>query len=121
VNDINLNKIQKNVLDVCTRYPEAVDNRNLLLERYWIEYDFWQEDKSLYWNLQRSTRPETIVRRLREIREMGLVEHSLEVAKKNIQAMKNERDRVKYLHSQVKSNAPAPKFVMIDGEQVAIL
>lgn len=116
---MNLNKIQKNVLDICTRYPEAVDNRDMLLEKYWLEIDGWDEDKSLYWNLQRSTRPETVIRRLREVREMGLVEHSPEVAKKNIQAMKNERDRVKYRHSP-KVKAPAPRMEMRDGEMVAV-
>jgi len=95
----DLNRIQKNVLHICTKYPEAVDDRSMLLEKYWLEFDGWSEYRSLYDNLKYSTRPETITRRLREIREMGLVQHSQEVADQNIKAMENEKMRVKYNHA----------------------
>jgi len=95
VSAIDLNRIQKNVLSICIMHPEAVNDRSMLLDIYWHSFDGWNDSQSLYWNLSKATRPETILRRLREIREMGLIKEAPEVEQKNLEAMQNERMRVK--------------------------
>ena len=92
---IDLNRIQKNVFAIMTKYPKAIDENPLLLERYWIEYDGWDDTKSLYWNLTKCTRAETILRRAREVREMALVKLGEDEQKRRDEAFKNERERPK--------------------------
>lgn len=91
----DLNKIQTNVLAICRMYPEAIDNPTILLEKYWLTFCGWDQTKSLYYNLSKATRPETITRRFREIREMGLIEQSSQRDKEVLEAMQNEQMRVK--------------------------
>lgn len=97
---IDLNQKQKNVLHIITKYPEAADNEPLLLERYWVEFDNWDESKSLYWNLTKVTRPETITRRRRELYNLGLIEYSEKASSERMEAMKNEQTyaAVSWLH-----------------------
>lgn len=90
---IDLNTKQKNVLHIINKYPEAANNEALLLERYWLEFDNWHEDKSLYWNLSRVTRPETITRRRRELYNLGLIEYTEKTIKERTQAFNNESQR----------------------------
>lgn len=90
---VDLNDKQKKVLGVITRHPEAANNDAILLERYWIEVDHWDENKSLYWNLTKCTRSETITRRRRELHNLGLIEYSKDANKKRTEAFNNERDR----------------------------
>lgn len=89
---MNLNLKQKNVLHIITKYPESANNEAMLLERYWVEIDGWDENKSLYWNLQRVTRPETISRRRRELYNLGLITYSDTALETRTEAFKNERD-----------------------------
>ena len=89
---MNLNKKQQNVLHIIRKYPESANDEPMLLERYWIEIDGWDGTKSLYWNLQRVTRPETISRRRRELYNMGLIEYSDEASKGRMEAFENERN-----------------------------
>lgn len=88
---IDLNQKQKNVLHIITKYPEAANNEPLLLERYWVEFDNWDDSKSLYWNLTKVTRPETITRRRRELYNLGLIEYSEKASNERMEAMKNEQ------------------------------
>jgi len=89
---IDLSKKQKSVLEVIQRNPGAADDDAILLERYWIEIDGWDESKSLYWNLSRSTRPETITRRRRELHNLNLISYSKDADKKREEAYINERE-----------------------------
>ena len=90
---IDLNRIQKNVYALMVKYPETIDDTPMLLERYWLEYDGWNENNSLYWNLTKSTRAETILRRAREVREMALVKLGEDEQKRRDEAFNNERER----------------------------
>lgn len=90
---IDLNAKQKNVLHIINKYPAAANDEMLLLERYWYEIDGYNPDKSLYDNLSRMTRPGTITRRKRELREMGLIQYSEERQKETEEAFINERDK----------------------------
>jgi hypothetical protein len=118
----DLNKIQKNVLDVITRTPEAANDDALLLERYYIEIDGWDDSKSLYWNLQRVTRAGTITRRRRELYNLGLIEYSPEALKARTKAYKRERDVHSYFEN-TKAQIVQPKTYVtwVDGELVTVI
>jgi len=88
----DLGKIQQRVLTVINQHPDAANDDAVLLANYWIMYDQWDESKSLYWNLTKATRPETITRRKRELFNLGLIEYSQERQKVVMEAFKNERD-----------------------------
>jgi len=88
----DLGKIQQRVLTVINLFPDAANDDAVLLANYWIMYDRWDESKSLYWNLTKATRPETITRRKRELYNLGLIEYSQERQKVVMDAFKNERD-----------------------------
>jgi hypothetical protein len=89
---IDLNKIQKNVLHIIQKYPEAANDDNVLIDRYWHEIDSYLDDHSLYWNLQRCTKMETITRRRRELYNLGLITYSDEAKEMREEAFINERD-----------------------------
>jgi len=88
-----LSKIQQRVLSVINLYPEAADDDAVLLSNYWLTYDGWDESKSLYWNLSRSTRPETITRRRRELYNLGKITYKKDKLKERTEAFNNERNR----------------------------
>ena len=115
MNNFNLNKKQQLVYDVIQRTPEAADDDALLLERYWIEVDNWNESKSLYWNLQRATRPETISRRRRELFNMNLITYSDTSLKTRTEAYKAERD-VHSGYEIVKAGIVSKKYMEITNE-----
>lgn len=89
---LKLTKQQSLVLGVIQRHPAAADDEMFLLERYWIEVDKWDDTKSLYWNLQRSTHAETISRRRRELYNMNLITYSDKALKSRTGAYKKELD-----------------------------
>ena len=88
----DLGKIQRRVLQVITFYPEAANDDAALLSNYWLMYDGWDNGKSLYWNLSRSTRAGTITRRRRELFNLGLIQYSETKNQERMEAYKNERD-----------------------------
>lgn len=100
MNAIDLNKKQKNVYEVIQRNPGAADDDALLIERYWVEIDGWDESKSLYWNLSKVTRPGTITRRRRELHEAGLITYSKDTNEVRERAMQNERERAESVAKQ---------------------
>ena len=71
------------------RCPAAANDEALLLEQVWI-YEGWSQSRSLYDNLCRVTRPETISRRKRELHNMGLIKYSEERETEIMSAYKNE-------------------------------
>ena len=88
----DLGKIQQRVLTVINLFPDAANDDAVLLANYWIMYDQWDESKSLYWNLTKATRPETITRRRRELFNLGLIDYTNEKNQERMEAFKNERD-----------------------------
>jgi hypothetical protein len=100
---MNLNKKQQLVHEVIQRTPEAANDDALLLERYWVEVDGWDDTKSLYWNLSHMTRPATIERRRRELFNMNLIEYSPEALKSRTEAFRKEVN-IHSDHEQVKAS-----------------
>lgn len=90
---IDLNGVKKNVYDVIKRNPRAADDDAILIERYWIEINGWDETKSLYWNIPQMTHPETITRRRRELHAAGIIKYSEDADKRRSNAFRNERER----------------------------
>lgn len=76
---MRLTKTLQNVLKVIERNPNCQNREIDLLERYWVEIDGWDESKSLYWNLQRATHPESVSRARRKGHELGLIKYSKDV------------------------------------------
>lgn len=87
---LDLNKKQQLVYEVIKRNPSAADDDAVLLERYWIEVDGWDNSASLGSNLIKATRPETITRRRRELHNLGLVSYSDDSSRRRSEAFKNE-------------------------------
>lgn len=87
---MNKQKVLDAVVRICNQYPKAADDDSLLLERYWVEIDGWDDTKSLYWNLQHMTNPETITRRRRTAFTLGLITYSDATLKYRTKAFKNE-------------------------------
>lgn len=80
------------VYEIIKNYPEAANNDAILLEQVWLK-EGWDETKSLYWNLSKVTKPETISRRRRELAVMGLITYSKDATKRREEAFNNERER----------------------------
>lgn len=89
---MNINAKQKNVLHIITKYPDAANDEALLLSKYWWEIDGWNPLASLYDNLSKVTRPETITRRRRELYNMGLITYDQETTEEREEAFKAELD-----------------------------
>lgn len=88
---MNITKKQKLVLDAIKRCPAAANDEALLLEQVWL-VEGWSQSRSLYDNLCRVTRPETISRRRRELYNMGLIEYSENALEERTDAFKQERN-----------------------------
>ncbi len=89
----DLTTIQKRVLEVIREFPPAANDDAALLDIYWHKYCDWDDTKSLYWNLSRSTQAETITRRRRELQNLGLITYSKEATRRREEAFNNERER----------------------------
>lgn len=87
-----LKGIQRNVYEIVSKYPSAANDDAMLLDIYWHTFDDYRDDKSLYWNLQRVTQPETITRRRRELHNMGLIRYSEQADTRRAEAFRNEKE-----------------------------
>lgn len=79
------------ILVIVKEFPSAANDRSLLLAKFYE--DDWDSNKTLYDNFSRLTRPETVVRRFRDLRMWGYVKQSKEADKYNYEAMRSERDK----------------------------
>lgn len=104
---MNISAKQQLVLDAINRCPEAANDDALLLEQVWRE-EGWLDNRSLYDNLCRVTRPETISRRRRELYNMGLIKYSADADKERYDAFKSERD--KEMFNKVFGSDPIESF-----------
>lgn len=118
---MKLNKKLQLVYDVIQNNPGVENDDVRLLEAVWLR-EGWQDDKSLYWNLSRVTRSETVTRRRRDLHVMGLIQYSGEADQARKEAFENERNAHSN-HEQVKAEIVNPKYkvVTIDGELVTVL
>ena len=89
---MDISKKQRQVLEVIQRNPQAANDDAALLDCFWREIDGWDETKSLYWNLSRSTHAETITRRRRELFNMGLIQYTNKALEVRTEAFNNERE-----------------------------
>jgi hypothetical protein len=87
---MDLNKKQRQVLDIIEDYPEAANDEPLLLSKFW-KREGWSDSKSLEYNLRHVTRPETISRRRRELYNMGLITYSPKAEQDRTEAFSNEK------------------------------
>jgi len=68
-------QIDKAILAIYNRYPEAVNDDAVLLDAVWRLLG-WDESKSLLYNLKRLPRPESITRARRKLHEDGKIVYS---------------------------------------------
>lgn len=97
---MNITAKQKLVLDAINEHPESANNDALLFSLIWIKEGWDFTHGTLYQNLSRVTRPETITRRRRELFNLGLIEYSTSAQKARMEAMKAEQEA----HTQVWHN-----------------
>jgi len=118
---MKLNKKLQLVYDAIQENPGVENDDIRLLEAVWIK-EGWQDGKSLYWNLSRVTRSETVTRRRRDLHVMGLIQYSDEADQARKEAFESERD-IHSGHEAVKAAIvnPKPRVEMRDGEWVTIL
>ena len=70
-----LSKNQQLVINAYKNDPKCVNDEDLLLEAVWLKQG-WDNTKSLYWNLQRVSHPESLSRARRKLHELGLIKYS---------------------------------------------
>ncbi len=92
----NLDPTHKKILLICHDCPDAINDRPLLLAKFY--QPDWDNTKTLYQNFTRLTRPETVTRRFRDLREWGYVKENKQTDKRNYEAMKSERERHSPMH-----------------------
>lgn len=88
---MNKQKLLDLVVEVCNTVPEAANNDVILLEQIWLRQG-WNENRSLYDNLSKVSRSESITRRRREAYNKGLIQYSQKSLEERTDAFKNERD-----------------------------
>ena len=88
---MNQHKKLQLVLLTIQETPEAANDDALLMSKIW-EKEGWNPDLSLYENLKRVSRPETITRRRRQAHQLGLIEYCKKADKDRAEAFKNEQE-----------------------------
>ena len=88
---MNKNKIRNIILKLYAEDKNVVNDDVILLERVWIECG-WSNSRSLYDNLSRMPRSESITRRRRELYNEGLIQYSDNALEARTEAYKSERD-----------------------------
>lgn len=117
-----LTGIQKKVLAVIERNPGSQDDEHKLLERYWVEVDHWDETKSLYWNLQRSTHSESISRARRKLHELGLITYSPKALKHRTEAFNDHREQYgQDITSTIIGKSGNVTTKLVNGEVITVL
>lgn len=119
---MKLTRRQQIVLDLINAHPGIADDEMLLLERYWLEIDHWDDTKSLYWNLQRSIHPESLSRIRRWLFENGLITYSDKALKSRTKAMVSSQNQYGD-HYERMAEIVKPKYYLavIDGEAVMVV
>lgn len=84
-------KIDKAILAIYSRYPQAVNDDAVLLDAVWRLLG-WDESQSLLYNLKRLPRPESITRARRKLHEHGKIVYSKQALERRTEAFKAARD-----------------------------
>ena len=88
---MNFTKKQQKVLAAYKADPTCVNEEHRLLEAVWLA-EGWDNTKSLYWNLQRVSHPESISRARRKLHELGLIKYSEEALERRTQQFEQYLD-----------------------------
>lgn len=86
---MNKAKLQQTILLLYNEDRTIVNDEVRLLEQVWLKYG-WDENKSLYDNMVRMPRAESVARRRRELHQLGLIEYSDDALKLRTDAYNNE-------------------------------
>jgi predicted transcriptional regulator len=90
----SLSKKDSLVYQVMQSNPITINNDSLLIASVW-EKEGYDYSKSLYENLKKLTRPETITRSRRRLKELGLITYSEKADKERYEAFKQAKDEHK--------------------------
>lgn len=86
---MNKAKLQQTILLLYNEDRTIVNDEVRLLEQVWLKYG-WDDNKSLYDNMVRMPRAESVSRRRRELHQLGLIEYSDDALKSRTDAYNNE-------------------------------
>ena len=92
MNPSKLNSIQRNIMALYLEDKNVVNDDANLIASYWRKFDGWSDNRCLEENIKYATRPDTITRRKRELRESGNIIYSEQRDKETFEAYKNEID-----------------------------
>ena len=84
-------KIDKAILAIYSRYPQAVNDDAVLLDAVWRLLG-WDESQPLLHNLKRLPRPESITRARRKLHEHGKIVYSKQALERRTEVFKAARD-----------------------------
>lgn len=87
---MNKQKMLDMVVSVCNEVPEAKNDDALLVSEVWRRLG-WDNSQSLYANMKRLPRGESITRRRRQAHLMGLITYSDEADAVRFEAYERER------------------------------
>jgi len=82
---------QQKVMAAYDTDPNCVNEEHRLLEAVWLK-EGWDNNRSLYWNLQRVSHPESISRARRKLHELGLITYSEESLERRMGYYKEMQD-----------------------------
>lgn len=88
------------ILAIYARYPQAVNDDAVLLDTVWRLLG-WDESKSLYYNLVRLPRPESITRARRKLHEDGKIVYSKQAMERRTKEFVAKRDQYSKYKSPV--------------------
>ncbi len=111
---------QKLVYEAVKENPEAANNDAVLLSIVWGR-EGWKPGMSLYYNLSRVSRPETLSRRRRELFNLGLIEYSPKAMKSRENAYRNERDKASPIPPHLKPLSREHTARIFNYEQASLL
>ena len=90
---LQLTPTQQNILDLYKQDRNVVNFDKLLLYRYWLVYDGWNEKRTGLENMLQATPASTITRARRELHTMGLIMYSKGANKAREKRFKEELDK----------------------------
>ena len=88
---MNKQKVRNVILELYNQDSSIVNDEVRLLEQVWVKLG-WREDRSLYDNMSRLPRAESVARRRRELYNEGLIKYSDEALEQRTKAFNSERE-----------------------------
>lgn len=90
---LKLTPTQQNIMELYQADRNVVNFDKLLLYRYWLMFDGWDEEEPTLTNLMKATPSATITRARRELHTMGLIMYSKEANKIREKRFKEELEK----------------------------